>query len=103
MISMVGSMKNLVDEVLQAAVGNLFRDKLGGMPAIKFIETRQLVQEEAMQHIAQQLDMYEVETKGVYIQDVVFPPELVKVLTEREIANQEETLVTCPQTRKNKT
>jgi uncharacterized membrane protein YqiK len=88
-ISMVGSMKNLVDEVLQAAVGNLFRDKLGGMPAIKFIETRQTVQEEAMQHIAQQLDVYEVETKGVYIQDVVLPPQLVTVLTEREIANQE--------------
>ncbi|HTY58272.1 MAG TPA: SPFH domain-containing protein, partial [Bacteroidota bacterium] len=88
-ISMVGSMRNLVDEVLQAAVGNLFRDKLGGMPAIKFIETRQMVQEEAMTHIARQLDMYEVETKGVYIQDVIFPPELVRVLTEREIANQE--------------
>jgi uncharacterized membrane protein YqiK len=88
-ISMVGSMRNLVDEVLQAAVGNLFRDKLGGMPAIKFIETRQTVQEEAMLHILNQLSKYEVETKGVYIQDVVLPPALVTVLTEREIANQE--------------
>jgi uncharacterized membrane protein YqiK len=33
--------------------------------------------------------VYEVETKGVYIQDVVFPQELVTVLTRREIANQE--------------
>ncbi len=32
-ISMVGTMKNLVDDVLQAAVGNLFRDKLGPMQA----------------------------------------------------------------------
>lgn len=88
-ISMVGSMMNLVNEVLQAAVGNLFRDKLGGMPAIKFIQTRQMVQEEAMQHISEQLLAYEVETKGVYIQDVVLPDGLVKVLTEREIANQE--------------
>ena len=30
-----------------------------------------------------------METKGVYIQDVVLPPELVVVLTQREIANQE--------------
>jgi uncharacterized membrane protein YqiK len=88
-ISMVGSMMNLVNEVLQAAVGNLFRDKLGGMKATSFIETRQTVQQEAFQHIALQLDKYEVETKGVYIQDVVLPQELVKVLTEREIANQE--------------
>jgi uncharacterized membrane protein YqiK len=88
-ISMVGSMMNLVNEVLQAAVGNLFRDKLGGMKATSFIETRQTVQTEAFEHIARQLDAYEVETRGVYIQDVIYPPELVKVLTEREIANQE--------------
>ncbi|MGD0977171.1 MAG: SPFH domain-containing protein [Minisyncoccia bacterium] len=88
-ISMVGSMLNLVNEVLQAAVGNLFRDKLGGMPAVTFIETRQKVQEEATDHISRQLEVYMVETKGVYIQNVMLPEELVKVLTEREIANQQ--------------
>lgn len=88
-ISMVGSMQNLVTEVLQAAVGNLFRDKLGSMPAITFIETRQNVQGEAFAHIKEQLGSYDVETKGVYIQDVELPKNLVEVLTEREIANQE--------------
>ena len=88
-ISMVGSMLNLVNEVLQAAVGNLFRDKLGGMPAVTFIETRQTVQQEAMAHISKQLSLYEVETKGVYIQDVILPDALVQVLTQREIANQQ--------------
>ncbi len=88
-ISMVGTMMNLVNEVLQAAVGNHFRDKLQSMPAVRFIETRQQVQEEAFKHIKEQLDQYRVETRGVYIQDVIFPPDLVKVLTQREIANQE--------------
>lgn len=88
-ISMVGTMLNLVNEVLQAAVGNHFRDKLQSMPAIRFIETRQQVQEEAFRHIKDQLDQYKVETRGVYIQDVVLPEDLVKVLTGREIANQE--------------
>src|SRR5262249_46635790 len=32
---------------------------------------------------------YRVETRGVYIQDVVFPPQLVQVLTAREVANQQ--------------
>jgi hypothetical protein len=86
---MVGSMRNLVNEVLQAAVGNHFRDNLQSMPAIRFIETRQQVQQEAFGHIKAQLEQYQVETKGVYIQDVVFPGDLVNVLTEREIANQE--------------
>jgi uncharacterized membrane protein YqiK len=88
-ISMVGSMFNLVNEVLQAALGNHFRNKLGNMEAVIFIQSRQTVQEEAMGHISKQLDEYEVETKGVYIQDVILPAELVEVLTRREIANQE--------------
>jgi SPFH domain/Band 7 family protein len=88
-ISMVGTMRNLVNEVLQAAVGNHFRDKMQSMPAIRFIETRQSVQIEAFEHIRLQLEQYQVETKGVYIQDVILPEDLVKVLTQREIANQE--------------
>jgi len=88
-ISMVGTMKNLVNEVLQAAVGNHFRDSLQSMPAIRFIETRRQVQEDAFAHIREQLDQYQVETKGVYIQDVILPEDLVTVLTHREIANQE--------------
>jgi len=88
-ISMVGTMQNLVNEVLQAAVGNHFRDKLQSMRAVEFIETRQEVQQQAFAHIKEQLDQYEVETRGVYIQDVIFPADLVAVLTEREIARQE--------------
>ncbi len=88
-ISAVGTMQNLVNEVLQAAVGNHFRDKLQSMPAIQFIENRQKVQEEAFQHIMKQLEIYNVDTRGVFIQDVILPEELTKVLTEREIANQQ--------------
>jgi regulator of protease activity HflC (stomatin/prohibitin superfamily) len=88
-ISIVGTMQNLVSEVLQAAVGNHFRDKLQSMPAIMFIETRQQVQEEAFNYIKTKLEEYEVETKGIYIQDVILPETLVRVLTEREIARQE--------------
>lgn len=88
-ISMVGTIANLINEVLQAAVGNHFRDKLQSMPAVQFIETRQQVQQSALDHISTQLTQYDVETRGVYIQDVILPQELVDVLTQREIANQE--------------
>jgi regulator of protease activity HflC (stomatin/prohibitin superfamily) len=88
-ISMVGSMQNLVNEVLQAAVGNHFRNTLQGLEAIRFIETRDAVQAAALDAISRYLAAYEVETRGVYIQDVTFPEELVGVLTRREIANQE--------------
>src|SRR5207248_2963316 len=88
-ISMVGSMQNLVNEVLQAAVGNHFRNTLQGLEAVRFIETRDQVQAAALEAISRYLAAYEVETRGVYIQDVTFPQELVNVLTRREIANQE--------------
>src|SRR6266851_1704121 len=88
-ISMVGSMQNLVNEVLQAAVGNHFRNTLQALEAVRFIETRDQVQAAALEAISRYLAAYEVETRGVYIQDVTFPQELVSVLTRREIANQE--------------
>jgi SPFH domain/Band 7 family protein len=88
-ISMVGNMQNLVNEVLQAVVGNYFRDTLQAMAAVQFIEDRASVQTKAQAYIGEQIRKYNVETRGVYIQDVVFPAEIVAVLTQREIANQE--------------
>jgi uncharacterized membrane protein YqiK len=90
-ISMVGTMQNLVNEVLQSAVGNYFRNKLQTLGAAEFIEKRDEVQSstEFESYIQQYLSRYEVETRGVYIQDVVFPADLVEVLTSREIAAQE--------------
>jgi uncharacterized membrane protein YqiK len=90
-ISMVGTMKNLVNEVLESAVGNYFRNSLQGLPAVTFIETRDEVQKEAEEYIRNYLSRYEVETRGVYIQDVVLPAQLVDVLTAREIARQQQT------------
>lgn len=88
-ISMVGTMQNLVNEVLQSAVGNYIRNKLQTLGATEFIEKRDEVQSAAELYIQQYLSRYEVETRGVYIQDVVFPDNLVEVLTSREIAAQE--------------
>src|ERR1700688_1291754 len=88
-ISMVGTMFNLVNEVLQAAVGNHFRDKLQSMSAVEFIQQRGKVQQEAEEHIKRKLADYMVETRGVYIQDVVLPEQIVGVLTAREIATQQ--------------
>jgi hypothetical protein len=82
-ISMVGSVANLVNEVLQAAVGNHFRNKLQSMPAVSFIATREAVQQGAFEYVKEELAQYRVETRGVYIQAVVLPEQLVEVLTQR--------------------
>jgi regulator of protease activity HflC (stomatin/prohibitin superfamily) len=88
-ISMVGSVENLVNEVLQSAVGNYFRNKVQSMQATAFIQERERVQEEALAYIREKLKHYEVETLGVFLQDIRFPEELATVLKQREIAAQE--------------
>jgi len=88
-ISMVGSVENLVNEVLQSAVGNYFRNKVQSMQATAFIQERERVQEEALVYIREKLTGYQVETLGVFLQDIRFPEELASVLKQREIAAQE--------------
>ncbi len=88
-ISMVGTMQNLVNEVLQSAVGNYFRNKLQSLGAAEFIQKRDEVQAQAESYVTTYLTRYQVEVRGVYIQDVIFPAELVEVLTTREIAAQQ--------------
>jgi uncharacterized membrane protein YqiK len=88
LISMVGTMSNLVNGVLQSAVGNHFRNTLQQLEAVRFIETRDQVQQAATKAVAKHLEAYGIETRGVYIQDVEFPADLVEVLTQREIALQ---------------
>jgi uncharacterized membrane protein YqiK len=96
-IGMVGKMENLVNEVLQAAVGNYFRNRLQAIPATSFIETREEIQTQAEVYVKQTLSVYDVEVRGVYIQDVVLPDALVTVLNAREIANQEKTTYAAQQ------
>ncbi len=87
-ISSVGSIDNLVGEVMRPAVGNFFRNKIQSMEAKDFIEKRGEVQEAATLHVREQLRQYKVEVLGVFIQDQTPPQELVNVLKAREIAKQ---------------
>ena len=89
-ISRVGSFRNLINEVLQGAVGNYFRETIQGMTATQFIKQRKEVQERAYVHIQEMLKKYNVELVDVLIQDVKLPAELAKVLQQREIAQQEQ-------------
>jgi hypothetical protein len=88
-ISMCGTFRNLVDEVLQAAVGNHFRNKLQATPAVDFYEKREEVQAQATEHIRSQLATYHAQVPGVFIQDVVPDKKLSEILQARELANQQ--------------
>src|SRR5246127_3664533 len=89
-ISMCGTFRNLVDEVLQAAAGNHFRNKLQATAAVEFYEDREKVQQQATEHIREQLATYHAQVPGVFIQDVVPDAKLSEILQARELANQQQ-------------
>ena len=72
-ISSVNTVKHLVTEVLQSAVGNFIREKLQATEAVTFITSRHKVQEESETFIRRKLAEYRVEVKGVCIQDMKYP------------------------------
>ena len=90
-ISMVGTMLNLVNEVLQSAVGNHFRNTLQDqLEAVTFIETRMQVQAAALERDhASTSARTRSRRRASTSRTSCSPHELVEVLTQREIANQE--------------
>ena len=78
-ISMVGTMRNLVSEVLQSRGGQpLPQHAAGARGGASSSRPARRCRRAAFEAITGYLSQYEVETKGVYIQDVVFPEELVR-------------------------
>ena len=90
-ISMVGTMQNLVNEVLQAAVGNHFRNTLQGLRSgARSSRPARRCRRAAFEAITAYLSAYEVETQGRLHPGRRVPRRSSStVLTQREIANQE--------------
>ncbi len=88
-IARFGSMANLVTQVLEPTIGNYFRNAAQGSDVIDFLKERQSRQEDARKSIEGALKEYNVGAVNTLIGDIVPPPELMKTLTDRKIAQQE--------------
>ncbi len=89
-IARFGSMLNLVSQVLEPTIGNYFRNSAQDSDVISFLITRKERQESAKQHIAVVLEEYNVNAVDTLIGDIVPPEALMKTLTDRKIAQEEE-------------
>jgi uncharacterized membrane protein YqiK len=89
-IARFGSMSNLVSQVLEPTIGNYFRNSAQDSDVISFLATRQQRQTAAKDKISQVLDEYNVHAVDTLIGDIVPPAELMKTLTDRKIASEEE-------------
>jgi uncharacterized membrane protein YqiK len=89
-IARFGSMNNLVSQVLEPTIGNYFRNSAQDSDVISFLSTRKERQLAAKQHIKNVLDEYNVNAVDTLIGDIVPPESLMKTLTDRKIAQEEE-------------
>jgi uncharacterized membrane protein YqiK len=103
-IARMGSMLNLVTQVLEPTIGNYFRNAAQGSDVIDFLRTRAERQADAKSRISAALQEYNVGAVDTLIGDITPPEELMKPLTDRKIAEQEkvtyETQRLAEQTRK---
>jgi uncharacterized membrane protein YqiK len=103
-IARMGSMLNLVTQVLEPTIGNYFRNAAQGSDVIDFLRMRAERQADAKNRISAALQEYNVGAVDTLIGDITPPEELMKPLTDRKIAEQEkvtyETQRLAEQTRK---
>jgi uncharacterized membrane protein YqiK len=89
-IARFGSMSNLVSQVLEPTIGNYFRNSAQDSDVISFLSTRQTRQNAAKEQISKVLEEYNVHAVDTLIGDITPPNELMKTLTDRKIAQEEE-------------
>jgi uncharacterized membrane protein YqiK len=89
-IARFGSMSNLVSQVLEPTIGNYFRNSAQDSDVIAFLTTRQARQNAAKDSISKVLEEYNVHAVDTLIGDITPPNELMKTLTDRKIAQEEE-------------
>lgn len=88
-IARFGSMQDMVTQVLEPIIGNYFRNAAQASDVIEFLKNRTQRQKEAKDAISGALAEYNVHAVDTLIGDIVPPDQLMKPLTDRKIAEQE--------------
>jgi uncharacterized membrane protein YqiK len=87
-ISRVGSMQNLVDNVLEPSIGNYFRNSAQDYTVLDFLNARSERQVEASEFIKAALRSYDVQAIDTLIGGIKPPEELMQTQTERKLAEE---------------
>lgn len=89
-IARFGNMQNLVSQVLEPTIGNYFRNSAQDSDVIAFLKTRKERQDAAKARISEVLTEYNVHAVDTLIGDITPPAELMKTLTDRKIAEEQQ-------------
>ena len=88
-ISRVGAVKNLVNQVLEPLVGNYFRNSAQNYTVLDFLSARAERQKEARAHIGAAIQEYDVQSVDTLIGDITPPQQLMETLTTRKLAEEQ--------------
>ena len=88
-IANLGSVRNMISEVLEPAISSHFRNSAQYIKALDLYTERRELQIKAKEHIDSVLKVHHIDSKDTLIADVVLPAELTKTVTDRQIAEQE--------------
>ncbi|HEU4716405.1 MAG TPA: SPFH domain-containing protein [Bacteroidia bacterium] len=88
-IARFGNMINLVSQVLEPTIGNYFRNSAQDADVIAFLTSRKERQNSAKEHIGKVLEQYNVFGVDTLIGDISPPESLMKTLTDRKLAEEQ--------------
>ena len=88
-ISRLGSMQNVIDQVLRPIVGNYFRNSAQEYTILDFLIARSERQVEASEYVKTALRAYDVQAVDSLIGLITPPKELMHTLTDRKIAEEQ--------------
>lgn len=89
-IANLGSVENLVSDVLEPAISSHFRNSAQKVNALELLSTRSEINEAAEKHIAEVLRKHNVEAINTLIADIVIPERLADTVRDRQIAEQQD-------------
>lgn len=84
-----GSIASLISQVLEPAISSHFRNAAQYIKALDLYTQRKQLQETAKAHIVEVLKEHFIDSKDTLIADVVLPESLTKIVTDKQIAEQE--------------
>lgn len=87
-ISRMGSMQNLISQVLEPAIANYFRNSAQVYSALDFLKERTKMQQSAANFVREALAVYDIEAVDTLIGDIVLPKELLETQTQRKLAEE---------------
>ena len=90
----LGSMADLISQVLEPAVSSHFRNAAQTVKALDLYTNRAKLAEDAKAEITKVLGRYHIESRDVMITDVVLPSELTKPVQTASVAVQEKAMYT---------